>query len=692
MPELLLELFSEEIPARMQARGAEELARLAAEALAPLGPRDLRPFWGPRRIGFAATVESETRAQRSSERGPRITAPEAAVAGFLRKHGASREALREDGGYWVLEKAVAAIPAALVVSEALPGAIRRLAWPKAMRWEGRSTFAWVRPLRRILCLLDQATIPFQLAEDGEAAHGLAASNLTEGHRFLAPGPIAIASTGDYPGALRRRFVIVDAAERRALIAAGAERLAASVGCAVVADEGLIEEVAGLVEWPVPLLGRIDETFMDLPARVRQVTMRANQKYFSLVTKDGAPAPFFVVVANIEAADGGAAIVAGNQRVLRARLADARFFWDQDRKQRLESRLPKLEAVTFHARLGTQAARVLRLVRLAGILAPMLGADVAKAERAALLAKADLVTGMVGEFPELQGYMGARYAAHDGEDPAVVRAIEEHYAPAGVGDSVPTAPESVAVGLADRLDTLVGFFAIGERPTGSGDPFALRRAALGVIRLVRENGLRLDLRAVLSEAIEGYGGVLEVGGEARARLVEELFGFLVERLRVQLRAEGRRHDVVAATLAQAAEGDLVRLLARAEALASLLGTEDGLNLLTAFKRASNILRIEERKDGRRYAEAPDPALLREPAEAALAAALDAAEPEIARRLAAEDFAGAMAEMGRLRAPVDRFFDAVTVNATETDLRANRLRLLARIRAVTARVADFSLLEG
>jgi glycyl-tRNA synthetase beta chain len=451
-------------------------------------------------------------------------------------------------------------------------------------------------------------------------------------------------------------------------------------------------VAGLVEWPVPLLGRIDETFMDLPARVRQVTMRANQKYFSLVTKDGAPAPFFVVVANIEAADGGAAIVAGNQRVLRARLADARFFWDQDRKQRLESRLPKLEAVTFHARLGTQAARVLRLVRLAGILAPMLGADVAKAERAALLAKADLVTGMVGEFPELQGYMGARYAAHDGEDPAVVRAIEEHYAPAGVGDSVPTAPESVAVGLADRLDTLVGFFAIGERPTGSGDPFALRRAALGVIRLVRENGLRLDLRAVLSEAIEGYGGVLEVGGEARARLVEELFGFLVERLRVQLRAEGRRHDVVAATLAQAAEGDLVRLLARAEALASLLGTEDGLNLLTAFKRASNILRIEERKDGRRYAEAPDPALLREPAEAALAAALDAAEPEIARRLAAEDFAGAMAEMGRLRAPVDRFFDAVTVNATETDLRANRLRLLARIRAVTARVADFSLLEG
>jgi glycyl-tRNA synthetase beta chain len=692
MPELLLELFSEEIPARMQARGAEELARLAAEALAPLSPRDLRPLWGPRRIGLAATVDGETAARRASERGPRTTAPEAALAGFLRKHGASREVLREDGGYWVLEKAVAAIPAALLVAEAMPGVIRRLAWPKSMRWGAASAFAWVRPLRRILCTLDGAVVPFALAENGDDAHGLAASNLTEGHRFLAPGPIAVGGLGDYLEQLRRHRVIADAAERRALIAAGADRLAASVGCAVVADEALLDEVAGLVEWPVPLLGRIDDAFMGLPARVRQVTMRANQKYFSLVTKDGAPAPFFVLVANIEASDGGAAIVAGNERVLRARLADARFFWDQDRKQRLDSRLPKLEAVTFHARLGTQGARVLRLVRLAGILAPMLGADVAKAERAALLAKADLVTGMVGEFPELQGYMGARYAAHDGEDEAVARAIEEHYQPQGQGDAVPSAPVSVAVGLADRLDALAGFFAIGERPTGSGDPFALRRAALGVIRLVRENALRLDLRAVLAEAVAGYAGLLEVTFHGRAALVDDLFAFLVERLRVQLRAEGRRHDVIAATLAQAADGDLLRLLARADALASLLGTEDGANLLTAYRRASNILRIEERKDGRSYAEAPDPALLREPAERALAAALDAAEPEIAARLAAEAFAAAMAEIGRLRAPLDAFFDAVTVNATETDLRANRLRLLARIRAVTARVADFSLLEG
>jgi len=691
MPELLLELFSEEIPARMQARGAEELKRLTSEALAPLNPRDLRPFWGPRRVGLAATIDAATAESRSSERGPRTTAPEAALAGFLKKHGALREALREEGGYWVLEKAASAIPAPALVAELMPGVIRRLPWPKSMRWGGTSAFAWVRPLRRILCTLDGTVCPFALAENGDDAHGLVASTITEGHRFLSPGAIAVGGFADYAAQLRAHHVIVDAAERRAVIAAGVEALAASVACAVVPDAGLLDEVAGLVEWPVPLLGRIDEAFMDLPARVRQVTMRANQKYFSLVTSDGSPAPFFVVVANIAATDGGTAIVAGNERVLRARLSDARFFWDQDRRHRLDSRLPKLEAVTFHAKLGTQAARVLRLVRLAGILAPMVGADVARAERAALLAKADLVTGMVGEFPELQGYMGARYAAHDGEDAAVARAIEEHYAPAGQGDAVPSAPVSVAVGLADRLDTLAGFFAIGERPTGSGDPFALRRAALGVIRLVRENGLRLDLRAVLAEAVDGHSGMHDLASR-RGALVEELFAFLVERLRVQLRAEGRRHDVVAATLAQAADGDLVRLLARADALAALLGTEDGANLSTAHKRASNILRIEERKDGRSYAEPPDPDLFREPAEGALAAALDAAEPAIAERLAAEDFAGAMAEMGRLRAPVDRFFDAVTVNATETPLRANRLRLLARIRAVTARVADFSLLEG
>jgi glycyl-tRNA synthetase beta chain len=718
MPDLLLELFSEEIPARMQARGAEELGRAVAEALAPLKPRDARSFSGPRRIGLAATLDAATAASSSSERGPRTSAPEAALAGFLKKHGAAREQLREDGGYWVLDKSAPAVEAATLVAASLPGVIRRLAWPKSMRWGGTSAFSWVRPLRRILCTLDGAAVPFALAENGDDAHGLVASTITEGHRFLAPGPISVGRFADYERALRDHCVILDAAERRAAIVEGVEALAASVGCTVAPDPGLFDEVAGLVEWPEPLLGRIDDAFMDLPDRVRQLTMRLNQKYFTLLNADGSAAPCFVVVANIAASDGGAAIVAGNERVLRARLSDARFFWDQDRKQRLDSRLPRLEAVTFHAKLGTQGARVLRLVRLAGVIAPKVGADVAKAERAALLAKADLVTGMVGEFPELQGYMGRRYAAHDGEDEAVSLAIEQHYAPAGQGDTVPSAPVPVAVALADRLDTLAGFFAADERPTGSGDPFALRRAALGVIRLIRENGLRLDLADLIAEAFFGYPQAVgataapEFGMAVAAEAMKAgftpdpasphppmvqafahgVFAFLIDRLRVQLRAEGRRHDVVAATLAQGTDGDLVRLLARADALAALLGTEDGANLLTAQKRAANILRIEEKKDGVAYTGAPEAALLREPAEQALAAALDLAEPAIAERLGREDFTGAMAEMGRLRAPVDAFFDGVTVNATETVLRANRLRLLSRIRAVMARVADISLLEG
>jgi glycyl-tRNA synthetase beta chain len=718
MPELLLELFSEEIPARMQARGAEELARAATEALKPLNLRDVRGFSGPRRIGLVATLDAATAESRVSERGPRIGAPDAALAGFLKKHGAAKDALREEAGYWVLDKSTPAIEAASLLAATLPGVIRRLAWPKSMRWGGTSSFAWVRPLRRIVCTLDGAAVPFALAENGDDAHGLMASTITEGHRFLAPGPISVGRFDDYARALRDHCVILDAAERREAIVAGVAAVASSVGCTVAPDPGLCDEVAGLVEWPVPLLGRIDDAFMDLPDRVRQLTMRLNQKYFTLLTADGAAAPYFVVVANIAASDGGKAIVAGNERVLRARLSDARFFWDQDRRQRLDSRLPKLEAVTFHAKLGTQGARVRRLERLAGLIASKLNIDVAKAKRAALLAKADLVTGMVGEFPELQGYIGRHYAAHDGEDEAVAAAIEQHYAPAGQGDTVPSAPVSVTVALADRLDTLAGFFAIDERPTGSGDPFALRRAALGVIRLVRDNHLRLDLTDLIAEAFFGYPQAvgataapdfgMAVAAEAmKAGFTPDaasrhppmvqafaagVFGFLIERLRVQLRAEGLRHDVVAATLAAGRDGDLVRLLARADALAALLGTDDGANLLAAQKRAANILRIEEKKDGVAYTGAPDPALLREPAEQALAAALDAAEPAIAARLAAEDYTGAMAEMGRLRAPVDDFFHSVTVNATETVLRANRLRLLSRIRAVMGRVADVSLLEG
>jgi glycyl-tRNA synthetase beta chain len=671
MPELLLELFSEEIPARMQARAAEDLARLVAAALTPLAPEDVRTFHGPRRLALVAQVAAGTPETRSTERGPRAGAPEQALAGFLRKHGASRDAVREEGGYLVLDRIVPAVDAGTIVARELPGLLRRFPWPRSMRWGGTSSFAWVRPLRRILCVLDGAVVPFDLREGEDDGHGLASGNETEGHRFMAPGAFAVAGFADYRAELAARHVILDAAEREALIRKDAARLAGSEGLSVVEDPGLVAEIAGLTEWPVGLVGRIDAAFMDLPPEVLRASMRVNQRYISLRNPDGTAAARFVVFANVVPADGGAAIVAGNERVLRARLSDARFFWDQDRRQKLEASLPKLAEVTFHARLGSQRDRVDRLMGLVGEIAPMVGADRTLAERAALLCKADLVTGMVGEFPELQGVMGRYYALAQGEDGAVANAIRDHYAPRGADDAVPAEKVAVALALADRIDTLAGFFAVGEKPTGSGDPFALRRAALGIIRIVRDNGLQIDL----------------------ARFVDaEVLDFLAERLRVQLRAEGKRHDIVAAVLARGADGDLLRVLARAEAIEALLGTEDGANLRTAYARAANILRIEEKKDGRAYDAAPDPARYREAQEHTLAAALDTAEPAIVAHLAAEDFVAAMTDLAALRAPLDAFFDHVTVNAPEPDLRENRLRLLARVRRAMDRIADFSKLEG
>jgi glycyl-tRNA synthetase beta chain len=671
MPELLLELFSEEVPARMQARAAEDLARLVSAALAPLAPQDVRTFHGPRRLALVARVASGTPETRSTERGPRAGAPEAALNGFLRKHGASRDAVREEGGYLVLDRVVPAVDAATIIARELPGLLRRFPWPKAMRWGGTSAFAWVRPLRRILCVLDGRVVPFDLREGADDGHRLASGNETEGHRFMAPGAFAVGGFADYRAELAARHVILDAAEREALIRKDAVRLAEAEGLSVVEDEGLVAEIAGLTEWPVGLVGRIDAAFMDLPAEVLRTSMRVNQRYLSLRNQDGSAAARFVVFANVVPVDGGAAIVAGNERVLRARLSDARFFWDQDRKQPLEAYLPKLAEVTFHAKLGSQRDRVDRLMRLAGELAPLVGADRTLAERAALLCKADLVTGMVGEFPELQGVMGRYYALAHGEDGGVANAIRDHYAPRGADDDVPAEKVSVALALADRIDTLTGFFAVGERPTGSGDPFALRRAALGIIRIVRDNGLRLDL----------------------GRFVDaEVLDFLAERLRVQLRAEGKRHDIVAAVLARGADGDLNRVLARADAIGALLGTEDGANLRTAYARAANILRIEEKKDGRAYDAPPDPRLYREAEETALAAALDTAEPAIDANLAAEDFVAAMTALAALRAPLDAFFDHVTVNAREPDVRVNRLFLLSRVRRAMDRIADFSKLEG
>lgn len=682
MPDLLLELFSEEIPARMQARAADDLARLLTEALAPLAPADVRTFHGPRRIALAAAVREDVPARSSSERGPRVSAPDQALAGFLRKHGAVRDQLARDGEHWVLTLESPATPAPDLVAATLPGLLRRFPWPKSMRWGDGSAFTWVRPLRRVLCLLDGQVVPFALADGADDGHGLAAGNETEGHRFHAPGAFAVASLADWQEGLRARRVIADAGERRRLVAEGIARLAAAEGLEVVPDEGLLDEVAGLVEWPVPLLGRIDAAFMDLPPEVMQVSMRVNQRYFALRRRDNTPADRFAFAANIEALDGGHAIVAGNERVLRARFSDARHFWDLDRRTPLGERVPALDGVTFHAKLGSQGARVQRLVRLAGHIAPLVGADPALAERAAMLAKADLTTGMVSEFPELQGVMGGYYARHDGEDPRVADAVRDHYAPKGPGDPVPTEPVAIAAALADKLDQLAAFFAVGEVPTGSGDPFALRRAALGVIRIIRDNRLRLPL-----------GQIFEAAGQDLPAPVPTpaLLAFLAERLRVQLRAEGARHDVLAAVFAAGADDDILRLLARTDAVAAFLATPVGADLLSASRRAANILRIEDKRDGP-HDGAIDPALLSQAEERALAAALDLAEPAVRDSVAEERYADAMRALAGLRPPLDAFFDQVTVNAPDPALRRNRLRLLARVVAAMGRAADFSRIEG
>lgn len=693
MPELLLELFSEEIPARMQARAAEDLVRLVSDALAPLNPRAATGFSGPRRIALTLTLDAVVPGTIAVERGPREGAPDKALDGFTRKHGVARDDLVLQDGFWVLSRTLPPVEAAARIAEALPPLLRRFPWPKSMRWGDGSAFTWVRPLRRILCLLDGQVVGITLAEDGNGngnggddGHGLHSADLTEGHRFTAPGAFAVTSAADWAQGLRARQVLVDAAERRALIEADTQRLAAEEGLRVVADPGLVDEIAGLTEWPVAFLGRIDESFMDLPPEVMQVSMRVNQRYFALRNDDGSAAPRFAFVANLLPADGGALTIAGNERVLRARFADARHFWDLDRARPLAGRVGALDGIVFHAALGSQGERVARIVRLAGILAPLVGADAAQAERAALLAKADLTTGMVGEFPELQGVMGAYYARHDGEDDAVADAIADHYMPRGLNDGVPTAPVSIAVALADKIDSLTAFFAAGEKPGGSGDPYALRRAALGVIRIIRDNALRLDLVSLFVQAARALPPALRDAPD-----LDALPGFVAERLRVQLRAEGARHDILAAISSGNADSDITRLLARTEALAAMLATDDGRNLLAATRRAANILRIEDRKDGP-HEGAPDPALYAQPEERALADMLGDAIPTVEAAIAEERFTDAMRAAARLRPVLDRFFDMVTVNADQAELRLNRLRLLAELRRMTVLIADFSQIEG
>ncbi|MBC9207255.1 glycine--tRNA ligase subunit beta [Roseomonas aerophila] len=749
MPELLLELFSEEIPARMQAKAAEDLARLLGDALkgAGLAAQDVRSFYGPRRLALVATLPAATAPVAEEVAGPAPDAPERALVGFLGKVGlgeaeiatirqhaeafaASGEpqawtaggvglAIRKEkkGGKLLASLNKPAISIADLLAQHLPELLRRFPWPKSMRWGGTSQFVWVRPLKRILCLFDGQVVPFSLAQGEDDGHGLASSNQTEGHRLMSPGVFAVRDFADYAAQLAARHVVIDPTERTKLVRDGIAALAAAEGVEIVPDQGLLAEVGGLVEWPVPLLGRIDDAFMDLPAELMRTTMRVNQRYFALRKPDGSAAPFFALAANIAATDGGTAIIAGNERVLRARLSDARFFWDQDRKQALESFLPKLSSVVFHAKLGTQGQRVQRLEKLARFLAPKLGADVALATRAAGLAKADLATGLVGEFPELQGIIGRYYALHHGEAPQVAEAIAAHYRPAGPGDSVPNEPVAITVALADKIDQLAGFFAADERPTGSGDPYALRRAALGIIRIIRENGLRLDLAEVFAEAFFGFPQAVGSTAEPEfgmavaseklnsgwqpepksdyppmvAAFAAGLMDFLAERLRVQLRAEGQRHDVLAATLGAGTDADLVRLLARTDALRQFLEGEDGANLLTASRRGANILRIEDKKDGP-HQPATDTALLAADEEKALAAALDAAAPAVDAALAAEDYSAAMAAMAKLRHPVDAFFEQVVVNDPDAALRRNRLGLLARLRALTDRVADLAKIES
>jgi glycyl-tRNA synthetase beta chain len=687
MAEFFCELFSEEIPARLQQRAADDFARLLTDSLAALAPKNIRLFYGPRRIALAADLSPAIAATSTTERGPRATAPEAALQGFLRKHNADHAALRQEGDFWVLDRATPAQSAAVLISAALPALLRRFPWPKSMRWGGTSAFTWIRPLRRIACLLDGKIVPFSLATPDDDGHGLQAGNETEGHRFLSPGAFAVTGAADYAAGLHARHVIADAAERARRIAEGIAERAASVGAAIVPDDALVTEVAGLVEFPVALLGHIDAAFMDLPPEVMQVSMRVNQRYFATSTPDGA-APYFAFVANIVAPDGGAAIIAGNERVLRARFSDARHFWDHDRRTTLSDRVAALEGVTFHAALGTQGARVRRLTALAGVVADAIGAPRAQTERAALLAKADLTTGMVGEFPELQGVMGGYYARHDGEPGAVADAVRDHYAPKSPTDPVPASPVSVAVALADKLDQLAGFFAIGEKPTGSGDPYALRRAALGIIRIVRDNALRVPLRDLIRAAATGVQR--DVPAANPGDITKDVMAFIAERLRVQLRADGARHDVLAAVFATADDDDLVRVLARTQAVAAFLGTEDGGHLLAAYKRAVNILRIEERKDGP-HGSAPDAALLELPEERTLYAALQSVD-DIEALLGQEAFAAAMTELAKLRVPLDVFFDEVTVNAPDASLRVNRLRLLSGVRSAMNRAANFSAIEG
>jgi len=743
MPDLLLELFSEEIPARMQAKAADDLRRMVTDRLVAEGLvyDGARAFATPRRLALTVHGIPARQADLKEERkGPRVGGPEAAIAGFLKSAGlASLDEAKiqrdpKKGDFYVALIEREGRAALDVLAEILPVVIRTFPWPKSMRWGERSAksgaLSWVRPLHAITATFGLETEAPNVVNF--AVDGIEAGQTTFGHRFMAPGAIAVRRFKDYEAKLLEAKVVLDPERRKDIILEDAKELAFAQGLELVEDQGLLDEVAGLVEWPVVLMGSFDKEFLSIPSEVVRATIRNNQKCF--VVSDPKTAKLtskFILTANIEASDGGKAIVAGNERVIRARLSDAKFFYDTDLKTRLEDRLPKFDTIVFHEKLGTQGERIKRIERLAEEIAPLVGANVEKTKRAARLAKADLLTEVVGEFPELQGLMGKYYALAQGEDASVAAACEEHYRPQGPNDRVPGDPVSVAVALADKIDTLVGFWAIDEKPTGSKDPYALRRAALGVIRIIIENQLRFPLyeRAILhslcfvERALSTFEGMvstkaqsldfmlpglaealakrahqmassdeaLQAASEHFDALITDLLSFFADRLKVQLREQGARHDLVDAVFSLEGQDDLLMVVRRVEALGKFLDTDDGKNLLAGTKRAANILRIEEKKDGRAYDGAPNPALYDLPEEKTLAKAIDQVKRGASSAIAKEDFAGAMSAIAKLRPAVDAFFDHVKVNDDDAKVRENRLKLLNEIRAATREVADFSKIQ-
>lgn len=703
MPDLLLELFSEEIPARMQKRASEDLQKLVTDGLVDAGLtyEGAKGFATPRRLALTVHgVTARSADTREERKGPKVGAPEKALEGFMRAAGLSsidEAQIQSDpkkGEFYVAVIEKSGRDAQEIIAGLIPGIIRNFPWPKSMRWGAGSTkpdtLRWVRPLRSILCTFgpeteDPEVVPFEV-------DGITSGDVTHGHRFMAPQPLRIRRFDDYTDKLNAAKVVLDSARREEIILEEAKNLAFSQNLDLVEDSALLHEVAGLVEWPIVLMGTFDERFLNLPDEVIQLTIRVNQKCFVLRDpKSGALTNRFILVSNLIASDGGKQIVAGNEKVVRARLSDAMFFWETDLKTPLQARVEKLGNIIFHEQLGTQLQRVERIRSLAKALAPATSAKVAEADRAAELCKADLVTEMVGEFPELQGLMGRYYATAQDETSAVAAACEDHYRPQGPGDTVPSDPVSITVALSDKLDTLSGFWLIDEKPTGSKDPYALRRAALGVIRLILENNCELSLTGAIEQAFSGYGDGMKGVAVADDGVAKNLLSFFHDRLKVYLRDQGRRHDLIDAVISEDAD-DLRLIVRRVEALSEFLASEDGKALLSGSKRAANILRAEEKKEGRAFDSTVSSELLTHPAEKALAEAVDISVGKAKAAVDAHDFTAAIEALSQLRAPVDAFFEDVMVNDDNTQIRENRLNLLNRIRQATHTVADFSKIEG